>query len=463
MLKTEKAPEIAYRWQWQIGRIDKERGNREKALVAYKAAFNNLQLLRSDLVTLNQEIQFSFREQVEPVYRQLAELLLQSEAVKSQPNQENLKEAREVIEALQIAELDNYFQDACADLKKEEIERIDTQAAIIYTIILPESLEVILTLPDGTLHHHTNLVSQTTVEKNVELLKQYLKEPDRLRDVQELSKQLYTWLIVPFADQLEEQSQIKTLVFVLDSLLQNIPMAALYDGKQYLIEKYATALTPGLRLLGPERLSPQLDALFAGVSEKLKVGNQEFTALGNVEQEWQAVQSMIPSESLFNSKLTKSNLEQQLDSNPFSVVHIATHGQFSSDPEATFILLWNQVLNVDDLDNVLQTRNQAEPHRIKLLVLSACETATGDKRAALGLAGVAVRAGASSTLATLWQVNDQSTAEIMGQFYQELKENRAITKAEALRQAQLKLWKNNSQDWQVPSFWAGYVLVGNWL
>jgi CHAT domain-containing protein len=145
------------------------------------------------------------------------------------------------------------------------------------------------------------------------------------------------------------------------------------------------------------------------------------------------------------------------------VVHIATHGQFSSDPEGTFILLWDRVLNVRELDNLLRPTNRLESEIVDLLVLSACETAAGDKRASLGLAGVAVRTGARSTLATLWQVNDESTAALMGLFYQKLSENPAIAKAEALRQAQLELWKNIAQDWQVPFFWASYVLVGNWL
>ncbi len=460
LAQTENATEIAYRWQWQLGRIYQGQ-NIQQAIAAYKAAFETLQVLRSDLVALNQEIQFSFREQVEPVYRELAKLLLRPEPGETQPSQQNLQEAREVIEALQLAELDNFFQDACANPKEEEIERVDPQAAVIYTIILPESLEAILSLPDGTLHLHTNFVSQTKVEKTLEQLQQYLKEPDRLRDVQELSKQVYGWLIEPFEDRLD--TQIKTLAFVLDGSLQNIPMAVLYDGKQYLAQRYATALTPGLRLLGPERSPRQINALIAGVSEQLQIGEREFTALKNVEDELQAIQSVVPSQTLFNSRFTKTNFQEQLNTNPFSIVHIATHGQFSSDPERTFILLWNQALNVKDLDNLLEIRKRDEPSIIDLLVLSACETATGDKRAALGLAGVAVRAGARSTLASLWQVNDESTAALMGQFYRELIENPEIAKAEALRRAQLEIWKTTNKDWQVPSFWASYILVGNWL
>ncbi|MGH2412692.1 MAG: CHAT domain-containing protein, partial [Microcystaceae cyanobacterium] len=332
LAQTENASEIAYRWQWQLGRIYKARGETEQAIAAYKAAFDTLQILRSDLIALNQEIQFSFREQVEPVYREFAELLLHpSQTPGGKPSQQNLKQAREVIEGLQLAELDNYFQDACAK-PKEDIERFDPQAAVIYTMTLPQSLDAILSLPDGTLRLHTNFVAQIEVEKALERIQQYLKEPDRLKDVQEISQQFYAWLIKPFEDDLEmavsfQESQLKTLVFILDGSLQNIPMAALYDGKQYLVQRYATALTPGLRLLGPERLSRQINALIAGVSEERQIGDREFTPLKNVEDELKAIQSVVPNQALLNASLTKTNLQERLNANPFSVVHIATHGQ----------------------------------------------------------------------------------------------------------------------------------------
>ncbi len=145
------------------------------------------------------------------------------------------------------------------------------------------------------------------------------------------------------------------------------------------------------------------------------------------------------------------------------MVHIATHGQFSSEPDQTYILAWKKLLKLKDLENLIRRSvpNQSSP--IELLILSACETAKGDKRATLGLAGMAVRAGARSTLATLWPVRDESTAKLMQEFYRQLKNNPQITKAEALQQAQLALWKNETLEWYLPYFWASYVLVGNWL
>lgn len=150
---------------------------------------------------------------------------------------------------------------------------------------------------------------------------------------------------------------------------------------------------------------------------------------------------------------------QQLNQTSATIVHLATHGQFRSDPRQTFLLMWQKLLTIQEFSTLLQSRIRAITNPIDLLILSACETATGDRRAALGLAGIAVRNGSLSTLATLWQVNDESTAELMKLFYQQLESK---NKAEALRQAQLELWSRTDKDWQVPAFWSAYIIIGNW-
>jgi CHAT domain-containing protein len=256
-------------------------------------------------------------------------------------------------------------------------------------------------------------------------------------------------------------SGIKTLVFVLDGSLRNIPMAVLYDQQQkkYLLEKYAIALTPGLQLIDPKPLQPRhLDVLTAGVSEQRQVEGRDFAPLKNVVRELQRIQSEVPnSEQLFNQTFTQTNLQNQLTSAPFSVVHLATHGEFSSNLDETFILTWNKLLKVKDFDTLLRLSDQSRSSSIELLVLSACKTAEGDKRAALGLAGVAVRAGARSTMATLWSVDDESTTFLMSQFYRELQTG--VTKAEALQHAQLAVFAKEKRSY----FWAPYVMVGSWI
>lgn len=249
-------------------------------------------------------------------------------------------------------------------------------------------------------------------------------------------------------------------MFVLDGSLRNIPMAALYDGEQYLIEKYAVALTPGLRLLPPKPLErEQMKALTAGLTE----ARQGFAALSHVALELNQIKSEVPSTVLLNQQFTTKAFEQKINSRPFPIVHLATHGQFSSQADKTFILTWDNRINLNQLSNLLQTRETKDisiNSTLELLVLSACETAEGDKRAALGLAGVAVRAGTRSTLASLWSLDDQSSAVLMGRFYQELNRPQ-INKAEALRLAQIALLQNPL--YSHPRYWSPYVLVGNWL
>lgn len=125
-----------------------------------------------------------------------------------------------------------------------------------------------------------------------------------------------------------------------------------------------------------------------------------------------------------------------------------------------FLLVWDKRLNVNELNSLLRSREEGGKGAVELLVLSACQTAVGDKRAVLGLAGVAVKAGARSTVATLWFVSNEATAKLMTQFYRELSET-TITKAEALRRAQVSLLKNS--EYQAPIYWTPYVMVGNWL
>jgi len=240
-------------------------------------------------------------------------------------------------------------------------------------------------------------------------------------------------------------------------VLRNVPMAALHDGQQYLIEKYSIALTPGLQLLEPRSLTQlQLRSLTGGLSEP-RLG---FSALPAVEDEIEQIRTNISSNVLLNQAFTSTALENKINTLPVSVVHLATHGQFSSNPEDTFILTWDKRFNANTLSQLLQGRNQDNFPPIELLVLSACQTANGDQRAALGLAGLAVRSGTRSTIGTLWSVKDQSTAQAMIQLYNNLTKP-DTNRAEALQQAQLFLLQQN--QYQHPYYWAPFILVGNWL
>ncbi|NEO34879.1 MAG: CHAT domain-containing protein [Moorea sp. SIOASIH] len=451
------APDISYRWQWQLGRILKQLGEEQNAIAAYTEAVNTLKSLRSDLVAVNQQVRFTFRESVEPVYREFVQLLLQSDS--NEANPDNLEKAREIIESLQLAELDNYFRSACLNATPvvidQVIDQVDTKAALIYPIILPESLDIIIRLPQQQLRHYRTKLPQDQIESALEDLRYILPQLHR-RAFLPMSQQVYNWIIRPIEEDLAN-SQVDTLVFVLDGALRNIPMAALHDGKQYLVEKYSIALTPGLDLINPERLVREdIRVLTAGLSES----RQGYPALPFVKVELEKIKAQVPSEILLNQDFTETSFENSVEADPFPVVHIASHGQFSSEAEKTFILTWDSEINVTELKDLLQTTDLRQATPIELLVLSACETAAGDKRAALGIAGVAVEAGARSTLATIWAVNDEATAVLMNRFYQELTD-KSISKAEALNRAQKSILQD--PNYEHPYYWAAYIMVGNWL
>ena len=452
---ASSAPDINYRFSWQMGRVLKALGDINGALASYTRSTNALKALRNDIVAVSPTLQFDFRDEVEPVYRELAGLLLLS----NQPSQQNLIQARDAIEALQVAELNNFFRTACLETKPIQvdsaIDKLGKEAAVIYPIILPERLEVIVKLPGQPLQHYRAKVTQNHLEKLLQQLQSNFSKQYALSDTMKLSKQVHDWLIEPALDSLVK-SRVKTLVFVLDGSLRNIPMAALYDGKQYLIQKYAVVLNPGLNLLPPQPIKKvKLKALSAGLS----LARQGFSALANVPIELNQIKSEVESTVLLNQTFTTESLKSEMEQAKFSIVHLATHAQFSSQADKTFILAWDKPIFVNNLDLLL--RSVSHQHsEIELLVLSACQTASGDNRAALGLAGVAVKAGARSTLASLWPVDDEAGMVLMTKFYQELSDGR-LNKGEALRMAQLALLQ--SPNYNSPNYWASYVLVGNWL
>lgn len=453
LAQSINAADLAYRWQWQLGRLWQQQGDRSQAIAAYREAIVSLQALRNDLVSINQNIQFSFQTQVEPVYREFVSLLLDTD-----PLPDQLLQARQTIEALQIAELDNFFREACLETQfaiDRVVDQDDQTAAVFYTILLPDRLEVILKLPQQPLQRYRTPVPQTTVETTVEKLLAEVKRPYRSQQFTALSQQVYDWLIRPVEPALA-QSNIATLVFVLDGSLRTLPLATLSDGQQFLIEKYSLALAPGLQLTNPQPLQQKpLKVLLAGLSE----ARADFSALNYVTQEVADIQANLPSQVLLNQRFTEENFRKQLDAAAYPIVHVATHGQFSSNLADTFILAWDRPIGINQLSQLLQVEEtRAEP--VELLVLSACRTAAGDRRAGLGMAGMAVRSGARSTIASLWSLDDGSGAALMEQFYQVLTAA-PLSKAEALRQAQIALLRD--PQYGAPRFWGPYVLLGNWL
>ncbi len=501
--------QVLYRQRSQLGRILKVQGNIKAALASYAEAWNILQSLRGDLVT-NADNQFAFRQDVEPVYREFIDLLLQAEIGKINveklvllnniPGAEKLAEgetpknpldiARLVMESLQLAELDNFFKEPCSPpiAKPVQIDKIDKSAAVIYPIILEDRLEVIVS-QSGQSHHYPQKIPKKEVKDTLENLANIIYnnkvEPDSAinivtttkneseltsnkEKILKLSQKIYNWLIPLELEQQFTQENIKTLVFVLDRPFQKIPIAALYDGKNYLLEKYNIVLNLGQQLIQPKPLKPEnIRILAAGVSKGGSARGQEFQALENVGTELNNIKNIsknlrVHYEELPNENFNKKNLQEKIKSSP-NVLHLATHGVFSSNREQTFILTGdNNSIGIDEFRNLLNPKDRIRNRNIELLVLSACQTASGDERAALGIAGVVLRSGASSTIATLWNVSDAATAKLMDEFYKNLtNRDKKMTRAEALRSAQISLLRD--EKYNHPLYWAPFILAGNWI
>jgi CHAT domain-containing protein len=450
------APELLFRWQWHKARLLKAKGERDEAILAYQHAVSTFGTVRADLAAAPGR--GSFRESVGPLFSELADLQLEQSGRQSDAKQvaTSLADARSTMELLKGAELQDYFQDDCVTALRARttgIDQLAPQTAALYPIILSDRLELLLTLPDG-MKRFTSRVDADTLTREIRSFRQLL-EKRTTHQYYPHARRLYDWLIGPIAAELQRQ-RIDTLVIVPDGALRTIPLAALHDGEQFLIARYALATTPGLTLTDPRPLARQhVRLLLNGLTD----GVQGFPPLPYVAQELDAIQKLYGGTVLRNGQFTVSNMEKDLEATPYSIVHIASHGQFSGDVDKTFLLTYEDRLSMTKLEQFLGlSKFRTEP--VELLTLSACETAAGDDRAALGLAGVAIKAGARSAVATLWTVNDPGSALVVSEFYRALRDP-GVSKAKALQQAQLVALKD--PRYRHPNYWSAFLLIGNWL
>lgn len=434
--------DLAYQWQWELGRVYRSSGKIESARAAYSAALDSLDLISGNIWGTDLELVFSFQEKIEPVYREYMSLLFQVS---------DLKEAIETRKRLKSAELENFlrcgnFTQAIALKEADSMALPDVPA--IYIINLGDTIEEIV-WTNRELHRHTP--NREVVLDNLQNLQfnwvdeRFVTTPVSL--IRSYSQKLYEQLIAPIEQYLPPSGP---LVFALDSPFDNLPMGMLHDGTSYLVEKYGISVTLGepasLSTLPPAKLKALIAAIVGSSpnAAPLSAGTAEVSAVReNLER----------ATLLLDREFTSDRFFQTIEQAEFPIIHVTTHGQFSSDPDQTMILAWDKPIKIDEFHRFWSSPATSP---LDLLVLSACQTAKGDKRSALGLAGVAVTTKARSTLASLWRVEAGSTTELMGYFYRGW--TRGMTKAEALAEAQKALLAN--PQYQHPYYWAGWVLVG---
>ncbi|MBE9170140.1 CHAT domain-containing protein [Pleurocapsales cyanobacterium LEGE 06147] len=304
----------------------------------------------------------------------------------------------------------------------------------------------------------------------------------------ESAQQLYQWLIAPIEKELQA-NDIDIIVFSMDSGLRLLPIAALHDGQQFLIEKYAVALVPSFGLTDTRYVNISQSPILAMGASTFRDGSP-LPPLPTVPFELNHItRNPRQGEIFLNERFTIENFEaQNRRSKSFKIIHLGTHAAFKTGNfNDSYIQFYDRKLRLPELKEISDELgwSTTDSSPVELLVLSACETALGNEKAELGFAGLAVQAGVKSALASLWYVSDLGTLALMSEFYDRL--STTLIKAEALRQAQLGMLKgnvlvddgqirlSNGESLPVPSefpkgqlelshpyFWSAFTLIGNW-
>lgn len=480
-LRSDDAPEMMIGLQWRRGRLLRAQGLNEPALAAYQAAVEQVEAIRQDIPIEYVDGRSSFRETLEPIYIGLADLLLRRAGGATGTERSLLfRRARDAVELIKQTELQDYLGDRCVvtSLSVGDASRVASRTAVLYPIILADRLALLVETQAGIEAVYTNIDADVIRAKAASFANDVREAvPGYLTQAQAL----YDLLLRPIEPMLAQQ-KIDTLVFVPDGALRMVPVGALHDGKQFLIERFAVAIAPGLTVMGSARPQQGIGkVLLAGLSEpgpvmgklSLRAREQlglnsptrgtrapnlsEELALPGVAEEIQALKAATHGDRLLNSEFTVERFRQQFDAGEYRTVHIASHAVFSPRAEGSFILAYDDVLTMDQLQALLRGKT-VEENPISLLSLSACQTAEGDDRVPLGIAGAALKAHAGSALGSLWPVDDAATKTLMVGFYESMGKG-GITKARALQQAQLALLANKSTGH--PFFWAPFILVGS--
>ncbi|MEQ8468371.1 MAG: CHAT domain-containing protein [Coleofasciculus sp. E1-EBD-02] len=358
-------------------------------------------------------------------------------------------------------------------------DQTGNNSSVVYVRSRPDYLELILVLPQGyPIHKIVPEANAQALQQTLNQFRQTVTDINKAKAYLTPAQQLYNWIIAPLESELEAMG-IDTLIFCMDSGLRTIPMAALHDGNQFLVEKYSLGSLPSISLTNKRYNSiKNVQVLGMGASEFT-----DLSPLPAVPKELQIItQQLWSGKSFLNEEFTLNNLKQKRQQ--FGIIHLATHADFRpNEPIHSYIQLWDGKLRLNQLRQI----GWHQPPQVELLVLSACRTAIGDANAELGFAGLAVNAGVKSALASLWYVSDGSTLALMSEFYRQLSQPDVTIKAEALQRAQIAMLRGQvrlengqlhgigmggiplppelkgrgNQDFSHPYYWAAFTMIGS--
>ena len=484
-LPPGRAADLLIDLEWRMGRLAARAGDTDLALASYQRAVDNIERVRPDIPIEYDDGRSSFHATLEPVYLALADLLLRKAGELPEAQRAPyLARVRDLVELTRQAEMQDYLRDRC---EVEAIQRgprgsLGASVGVLYPVVFPDRIELLLETDAGIAWRSTPVSARV-------LRLTALGFAGDLRShsagFMTAARSLHRWLLAPFDDVFRERA-IDTLIVVSAGALRLVPMNALHDGRQFAVERFAFATATGLSMTNIEApVGSDRGALVAGVSvpgsvvEKLppslvesilgvrsverSAGRaadlRERLALPGVEAEVESISRIMKGRKMLNEAFTVARFQSEARTGDQRIVHIASHGVFGGSANASYIMAYDNVLSMGDLQALLrQERFRRSP--IELLTLSACQTAEGDDRSPLGISGAAMKARAKSVLGTLWPVEDVSATVVMEKFYGNMARER-LTKARALQRAQVEALRTPQHAH--PFFWAPFVLIGNWL
>ncbi len=482
--------DLRVRLEWRAGRLQ----SGAAALAAHLRAVAQLESLRVDWPLRGGDGRSSYESLFEPLYQGLVDGLLRAAAAAPSAGERQLllRQARDAIEQLRQAELQDYLGDRCDvdELKGGSPTELPARTAVIYPLLLGERLLLLAEDRDGLVLRES-AGRPAAVRETAQQLARQLRERDA--GFLPAAQALHHALLQPLQDWLDAGGH-QTLVWVNEGVLRLVPMAALHDGRQFAVERYALVHAQGMSMTntqaapgaagaqggrnlvaGAERFGPVVERLaeetWAAPLRRQMLGSaaesgtrsvqearlRDALELPGVGEELSRLGQLLPGPKLRDAGFTVERFGQRVQLGGHRVVHIASHGVFGGSAADSYLLAYDDLLTLDRLQGLLQSE-AARRQPIELLTLSACQTAEGNARAPMGIAGAALKARARAVLGTLWPVDDSATVGLMQAFYGSWQQQGS--KGDALRAAQLGLLAQ--ADTRHPYYWAPFALIGNW-
>jgi CHAT domain-containing protein len=336
------------------------------------------------------------------------------------------------------------------------------------------------------IHRLVSGASSAEVKRVVKRFRKEVSDPNKVEtdSYKPFAKTIYDWIITPLKPVLAER-KIDTLVFSLDKGLRSMPIAALNDGQQFLVEQYNLALIPSFSLTDTRYQGLQGTKML-GMGITQSTGGQ--SPLPSVAVEVPTLTSKIwQGTGYLDQQSTIEQFKTLTQQERFSIIHLATHASFNPGRvNQSYIQFWNERLTLPQLRSISLNQKWTAAPNVEMLVLSACQSALGNNEAELGFTGLAVQSGVKTAVGSLWSVSDEGSLGLMSEFYRSLRT--APIRAAALREAQLGLLKGQvkavdgqlqlrdgtkvalpdgtaqqkNQSFAHPYYWSAFTMVGNW-